>query len=185
MGAEIAETLELKLQLDSLECRLECAEAARRSAEERLQEVTITNTEDIRNFRLSMSSTSASALQAPTSFGEGSHVGTEPHSLFQELYGVVCETALQRAEGREAELTMEMKEAGSALEQRSEVSESTAAKDAAIVQRRLRDMRKGTWFEKVAFRTDKLQARFVRLSGDLSRVEWAKAETGPFSAVST
>jgi len=45
-------------------------------------------------------------------------------------------------------------------------------------------MHGGTWFEKVSFKRSLKQKRFMRLSFDLRRIEWAQHERGPFKVLS-
>merc|ERR1712113_655893 len=48
---------------------------------------------------------------------------------------------------------------------------------------RIAKLNGGAWFEKVAFRRQSRQTRFVRVSFDLSRIEWGQHQRGPFKVM--
>merc|ERR1712232_135067 len=55
--------------------------------------------------------------------------------------------------------------------------------DATFDQDRISEMNGGSWFEKVGFRRQVRQRRFVRMSFDLSRIEWGTHPRGPCKVI--
>jgi len=64
-----------------------------------------------------------------------------------------------------------------------EQQDAKVATNAAALQDRLSEMHGGSCFDKVAFRRQQRQPRFVRLSFDLRRIEWGQHEQGPMKAL--
>lgn len=95
---------------------------------------------------------------------------------------------LQRAVEAEEALRRELEEVRGELDRHRERKDqeeraTSAAADAAAVEARLGELHGGAFFEKVAFHRQQKQMRFVRLTFDLKRIEWAARERGPFKVL--
>jgi len=113
-----------------------------------------------------------------------------PNPLAFELQDVAQNSALQRAEEAEAALREELREARGQIQRQAEdanrarkTDDAAAAAEASLMQDRLAQMHAGTWFDKVAFRRQVRQERFVRLSFDLQRIEWGQSQQGPMKVL--
>jgi len=97
------------------------------------------------------------------------------------------EQLLREESGAEVTLQAELEAAREELEQRreeqmlrEEAEDEAAAAQAAHVQDRLDEMLQGAWFEKLAFRRQVRQPRFVRLTRDFQYLEWSAKEDCDF-----
>jgi len=176
----------LRAELDAAEQHREAAEVARRRAEEELKAVVQRHEEQMmgcqRNTKCSQASVPLVSLSSSLSslpYVQPADLGAtsvRPGHLLDELKGVAYNSVEQK-------LRKEFQDARGELEKQQQQDAAAAAADAAGVEMRLSQMHAGTVFGKVSFKRSVKQSRYVRLTFDCSRVEWAQHQRGPFNSV--
>lgn len=182
---------QLKGEVDLAQVQRNTAEAACKELEHKLEVSIRSHEEDAHTYHaLHNAAGDRSVASSISPHLTSLTTANQPESLLQELEDVAYDSALQRAMDAERALREELQEAYDKLENMKESDAHTheqedtaAAAEAASVQERVSEMHGGTWFGKVAFRRQLKQQRFVRLTFDLKRIEWAQNERGPFKAL--
>mmetsp|Transcript_30277 Transcript_30277/g.66238 ORF Transcript_30277/g.66238 Transcript_30277/m.66238 type:complete len:958 (+) Transcript_30277:1-2874(+) len=170
----------LRSELESMQSQRDAARQACQAAEQRLQHAS-TYGSALEREQMSLRSLGMGEASVP-----GCPGSTPAQSLLEELESAAGESALQRALEAEASLRLELERMRGELERRSEAQspeDAVVATDAAALQNRLGEMHAGARFEKVAFRHQLKQSRYVRLTFDLQRIEWGPSERGPFKVL--
>eukprot|EP00927_Polykrikos_kofoidii_P051443 TRINITY_DN45242_c0_g1_i1.p1 TRINITY_DN45242_c0_g1~~TRINITY_DN45242_c0_g1_i1.p1 ORF type:complete len:1011 (-),score=202.37 TRINITY_DN45242_c0_g1_i1:126-3158(-) len=165
----LVETLRGDLEAERVRCAM--AEQARGDAERKVEQLEARVREGC--FADVPADAQQSALRGLGTADDQALGNGDPHS-----------SVVQRAVDAEQALRSELEVSRSDLGQTSEQEDFTAAVDGAMLQERLSEMHGGNFFDKVSFRRQSRQKRFVRLTFDLRRIEWGQSSRGPFTALS-
>jgi len=180
-------TSALRVELDDAEQRIENAEMGRREAlnrlhalEQRYEEEMLVAQAGISNPPAHAGFSSSLASLPLMQSTDSQAMAIKPRSLLEEL-------KCNAHDSVEVGLRRDLQEAHGELERhweeenrRQQAEDASAAADTAAIEVRLSQMHAGTVFEKVSFKHNVKQSRYVRLTFDCRRVEWAKHERGPF-----
>mmetsp|Transcript_17776 Transcript_17776/g.41232 ORF Transcript_17776/g.41232 Transcript_17776/m.41232 type:complete len:850 (-) Transcript_17776:13-2562(-) len=167
--------------MDEMSTQLEAQSGALSAALKEIEQLRALQSTDRSKAELS----EVSLAETPRGRSTGSCADQANSPLLQKL-----PTSSQMALEAEARLRKEQEEVRGELEQQTNESKhrfaeetSAAAAAASAVEERMGIMHGGTWFEKVPYRRQARQRRFVRLSFDLQRIEWASQIRGPVKAL--